>query len=336
MNIVPVPMEGSAAVPTGYYPSGSASHTRPDSSSGVKHSYLHERLQSSSIAMSPVCVIVTFVAIGCLFITLGATIMALSGDVVHCVVPYEYSGEAVYRWVKVTSKDCEPENGVEELKEPVYVYYQLEDFYQNHRKYVKSRSDAQLEGNWRGQESMIKNCEPRRNVFDLFDVETDDATRRKERSKHTCDALDRTGQGPDEPTYTLPYGRTFNKSTQTIDQPLPPIENCDALLYPCGLIATTVFTDSYRLYDATQEMDNLTASEGSPAPLATGDEDEDEDDEEKYAENAWLSNETVAEAAERAGVSVAAAARKVDTRAETIAWKADVERFKNIKFDHVS
>ncbi|XP_010537817.1 PREDICTED: putative ALA-interacting subunit 4 isoform X2 [Tarenaya hassleriana] len=30
------------------------------------------------------------------------------------------------------------------MKHPVYVYYQLENFYQNHRRYVKSRSDAQL------------------------------------------------------------------------------------------------------------------------------------------------------------------------------------------------
>ena len=27
---------------------------------------------------------------------------------------------------------------------PVYVYYELDNFYQNHRRYVKSRMDAQL------------------------------------------------------------------------------------------------------------------------------------------------------------------------------------------------
>lgn len=29
---------------------------------------------------------------------------------------------------------------------PVYFYYQLANFYQNHRRYVKSRSDGQLRG----------------------------------------------------------------------------------------------------------------------------------------------------------------------------------------------
>merc|ERR1711871_1076910 len=36
------------------------------------------------------------------------------------------------------------------MTKPVYVYYELVNFYQNHRRYVKSRSDDQLRGvdNW--------------------------------------------------------------------------------------------------------------------------------------------------------------------------------------------
>ena len=32
------------------------------------------------------------------------------------------------------------------LKAPVYFYYGLKNFYQNHRRYVKSRDDSQLLG----------------------------------------------------------------------------------------------------------------------------------------------------------------------------------------------
>merc|ERR1719446_120824 len=32
------------------------------------------------------------------------------------------------------------------MKAPVYMYYKLSDFYQNHRRYVKSRMDTQLRG----------------------------------------------------------------------------------------------------------------------------------------------------------------------------------------------
>jgi len=31
----------------------------------------------------------------------------------------------------------------DDMKEPIFVYYELRNFYQNHRNYVKSRSDAQ-------------------------------------------------------------------------------------------------------------------------------------------------------------------------------------------------
>lgn len=34
----------------------------------------------------------------------------------------------------------------EDMKSPVYVYYELRKFYQNHRTYVKSRSHDQLGG----------------------------------------------------------------------------------------------------------------------------------------------------------------------------------------------
>lgn len=35
-----------------------------------------------------------------------------------------------------------------DVKGPVYVYYQLDNFYQNHRRYVKSRDSSQLNGNY--------------------------------------------------------------------------------------------------------------------------------------------------------------------------------------------
>merc|ERR1712088_578445 len=34
----------------------------------------------------------------------------------------------------------------EDMEKPVYMYYGLTNFYQNHRRYVKSRSEAQLLG----------------------------------------------------------------------------------------------------------------------------------------------------------------------------------------------
>ncbi|KAL0421693.1 UNVERIFIED_CONTAM: ALA-interacting subunit [Sesamum latifolium] len=44
------------------------------------------------------------------------------------------------------------------MKPPIYVYYQLDNFYQNHRRYVKSRSDHQLR--YPSHASETKMCEP--------------------------------------------------------------------------------------------------------------------------------------------------------------------------------
>jgi hypothetical protein len=40
---------------------------------------------------------------------------------------------------------------------PVYFYYQLDNFYQNHRRYVKSRDFSQLKGTWPDD---LSNCDP--------------------------------------------------------------------------------------------------------------------------------------------------------------------------------
>jgi hypothetical protein len=43
------------------------------------------------------------------------------------------------------------------MQAPVYFYYQLANFYQNHRRYVKSRADAQLRGDLTADTS---SCDP--------------------------------------------------------------------------------------------------------------------------------------------------------------------------------
>ena len=45
------------------------------------------------------------------------------------------------------------------IEAPIYVYYQLENFYQNHRRYVKSRSNSQLLGEDL-PEADLKDCDP--------------------------------------------------------------------------------------------------------------------------------------------------------------------------------
>ena len=60
---------------------------------------------------------------------------------------------------------------------PVYVYYELKNYYQNHRTYVKSRDTGQLRGEYEDMSALTKeeveskliDCEPVMTVGDLYD-----------------------------------------------------------------------------------------------------------------------------------------------------------------------
>ena len=47
-----------------------------------------------------------------------------------------------------------------EITQPIYVYYQLDNFYQNHRRYVKSRSNEQLLGKELTASELEDDCSP--------------------------------------------------------------------------------------------------------------------------------------------------------------------------------
>lgn len=90
----------------------------------------------------------------------------------------------------------------EDIPAPVYVSYELTNFYQNHRRYVKSLSYTQLMG------------------------ETITPTE----AADMCDPVSTNGQ----------MNKTIAADGIT---PLDP----DAVAYPCGLIAKSLFTDAYNI-----------------------------------------------------------------------------------------
>jgi hypothetical protein len=56
----------------------------------------------------------------------------------------------------------------EDMTEPVYLYYRLENYYQNHRRYMRSRSDAQLRGDVivNDYDAVESDCDPLTSVDD--------------------------------------------------------------------------------------------------------------------------------------------------------------------------
>ena len=71
-------------------------------------------------------------------------------DVTNCSIPSDQNPPGPACTISmVASADMSP---------PIYVYYELQNFYQNHRRYVKSRSDPQLLGNF--PNAQTTDCDP--------------------------------------------------------------------------------------------------------------------------------------------------------------------------------
>lgn len=108
----------------------------------------------------------TFSVLGVLFIVIGSILLSYSMEIVEVKQRYDNLGLCEdTKWD--TPQNCTVTLEVnEQMKAPVYFYYELHNFYQNHRKYVKSRSDKQLMGNDLSKDELSE-CEP---VVDMEDL----------------------------------------------------------------------------------------------------------------------------------------------------------------------
>lgn len=121
---------------------------------------------------------IIFGVFGLLFLFLGITLYVMSEQVQGVMVRYDDAcltqtpieildpdnsgcSSADCSQAEIQAKKCELEFTVDaKIEAPVYVYYQLDNFYQNHRRYVKSRSNAQLLGEWLTVEDLEDSCTP--------------------------------------------------------------------------------------------------------------------------------------------------------------------------------
>jgi hypothetical protein len=114
-------------------------------------------------------VLPTFFVVGVLFIPIGIGILFFSDAVVEQVVDYTHcadnSGKSCAAVLAAaapgtfTSCECEVKFSLlKSMQGQVYIYYALTNFFQNHRRYVKSRDDKQLFGD--AFRKPGKACEP--------------------------------------------------------------------------------------------------------------------------------------------------------------------------------
>ncbi|KAL3843163.1 hypothetical protein ACJMK2_021114 [Sinanodonta woodiana] len=118
-------------------------------------------------------VLPAFFAIGVAFIPLGVVLLVTSNNVQEYKYDYTYCknndsvqcADVIANYTNGTSNSCYCTVDIElptDFKGTVYMYYGLTNFYQNHRRYVRSRDDAQLHGDSISHSNLNTDCEPYR------------------------------------------------------------------------------------------------------------------------------------------------------------------------------
>ena len=186
--------------------------------------FKQQNLPSWQPVLSPPYVITCFLSLGVLFLILGGVVVAASDSIVEVDLRYDQIAACPFEQRLARLNYACPEVIVDipitkRMKQPVFLYYRLENFFQNHRRYAKSRSDDQLSGLEVSADGVL-DCAPLR--------------------------------APGEYTSLngLPRG-TRDTGGSTIDL-------SSTIYSPCGLIAWSLFNDSFQLWKSEPNGINKT------------------------------------------------------------------------------
>ncbi|XP_005406952.1 PREDICTED: cell cycle control protein 50A [Chinchilla lanigera] len=148
-------------------PGGAAKTRRPDNTA-----FKQQRLPAWQPILTAGTVLPTFFIVGLIFIPIGIGIFVTSNNIRE--IEIDYTGTEPSSPCNkclspnVTSCFCTINFTLEKAFEGnVFMYYGLSNFYQNHRRYVKSRDDSQLNGDSSALLNPSKECEPYRRNEDL-------------------------------------------------------------------------------------------------------------------------------------------------------------------------
>lgn len=137
--------------------------------------FKQQKLPAWQPIMTAGTVLPAFFALGIAFIPLGVALLLTSNSVNEVFKDYTYdcaldaahhpsTNMSCVDWLKQNNgSTCHCSITLEletEFKGQVYVYYGLTNYYQNHRRYVKSRDDDQLKGKAMTGSTLTDDCKP--------------------------------------------------------------------------------------------------------------------------------------------------------------------------------
>jgi len=127
-------------------------------------SFKQQELKAWQPVLTPVAVIAMLLCVFVVFLPIGIVLEDCSNRVIEQSVRYDTLAECndVTASLNYTQLPKECQTGDIELlydfEPPIYVYYELRNFYQNHRRFSSSKSDAQLRGE--GNTEDTSQCDP--------------------------------------------------------------------------------------------------------------------------------------------------------------------------------
>jgi len=128
--------------------------------------FKQQQLKAWQPILTPVPVIATFLIVGIVFIPIGIVLVQASNSVVEITTRYDNLDACAL------NHSCTIDLIVhKKMQHPVYLYYRLDNYYQNHRRYVKSRNDAQLRGSVVKSYSALEDCDPRKSLDGIEKME---------------------------------------------------------------------------------------------------------------------------------------------------------------------
>jgi len=127
-------------------------------------SFKQQELKAWQPVLTPVAVIAMLLVVFVVFLPIGIVLEDCSNRVIEKSVRYDEVGacdqvDASLDYTQLP-KTCTVEFELEhDYEPPIYFYYELKNFYQNHRRFTKSKSDPQLRGDGNTEQTSPA-CDP--------------------------------------------------------------------------------------------------------------------------------------------------------------------------------
>mmetsp|Transcript_12541 Transcript_12541/g.18488 ORF Transcript_12541/g.18488 Transcript_12541/m.18488 type:complete len:378 (-) Transcript_12541:243-1376(-) len=127
--------------------------------------FKQQRMKAWQPILIPKIVISILLTIAIIFIIIGAILYASSKNVVEMTMKYDGKKDVDVPSCQINQNALNTTctigfNITDDMDAPIYVYYELNNFYQNHRRYVKSRSEYQLMGEIESTSDLEEECDP--------------------------------------------------------------------------------------------------------------------------------------------------------------------------------